>query len=104
LAVALVVGGGRFTYPSFDMSWNAVWSVLKWVLAALAAGFIGQFGRVLAMRIIHRRQAQAAQSGRPPAIDPPTPTPETPAELRTREKIEKKRAKAEIKKAKKSQG
>jgi len=102
LAVVVVVGAGRFAYPPVDMSWNAVWSVLKWVLAALAAGFIGQFGRILAMRIIHRRQALAAQGDQPPATDPPARTPETPAELRTLEKIEKKRAKAEVKKAKKS--
>lgn len=38
------------------MDASSVWSVLKWVLAVLAAGFVGQFGRVLAMRLIKQRR------------------------------------------------
>ncbi|UCF10885.1 MAG: hypothetical protein JSW65_04190 [Candidatus Bipolaricaulota bacterium] len=76
-----------------------MWDVLKWVLAALAAGFVGQFGRVLAMRIIHRRRAaQATLEASPPAREEPP----TSDELRALQKIEKKRAKAEVKRAKKA--
>jgi F0F1-type ATP synthase membrane subunit b/b' len=31
---------------------------LKWILAALAAGFIGQFGRSLALRLTDRKRRQ----------------------------------------------
>lgn len=44
------------------MNVSSVWHVLKWVLAALAAGFIGQFGRVLAMRLIARRRKKKGHS------------------------------------------
>ncbi len=82
---------------------DAVWDVLKWVLLVLVAGFIGQFGKSLALRLIERRRRKAAGS------DPNAPT--TPADpraeiekarLEARAKIEKKRAKAEVKRAKKS--
>jgi len=86
------------------MNVSSVWHVLKWVLAALAAGFIGQFGRVLAMRLIARRrkkkdtQANNTDGGM-------TPSPEF---LLNREevikplvKLAKKRAKAQVKKTKK---
>ena len=75
--------------------------VLKWISIVLAAGFVGYFGRYLAMLIIdrmHKKQAQQA---------PPAPTvKETPVspESRLEEsklKLEKKRAKAEAKRAKK---
>jgi len=83
------------------MDMNAVWNVLKWVLAALAAGFIGQFGRSLALRIIERRKREAARE------DPHTPISkadkeERKKESKTIEKIEKKRLKQELKKKKHS--
>jgi len=86
------------------MSWDAVWNILKWVLAALAAGFIGQFGRVFAMRLIQRRRAGGTgdSSDRLPSV--PRPNADREAELRALEKIEKKRAKAEVKRAKKGEG
>jgi hypothetical protein len=88
------------------MSWDAVWDVLKWVLAALAAGFIGQFGRVLAMRIIQRRRAARMESDDIPSDRDPAPRPReepsTSPEVRAQLKIEKKRAKAEVKRAKKA--
>lgn len=88
------------------MTWDAVWDVLKWVLAALAAGFVGQFGRVLAMRIIHRRRAARAeleQATPAPVSRPPSSEEEPlPPEMRAQIKIDKKRAKAEVKREKKA--
>jgi hypothetical protein len=76
-----------------------IWTVLKWVLAALAAGFIGQFGRSLALHIIERRRAKKAHS---PTSSDLSPTVLLERErLRTLQKIEKKRAKAEVKMEKK---
>lgn len=80
---------------------NLALEILKWVGIALAAGFIGYFGRHLAMRILERT--------RKPRPQPPPPaesTKEIPAsqDIRLEEarlKLEKKKAKAEAKKAKK---
>jgi len=84
------------------VTWQAVWNVLKWVLLVLAAGFIGQFGKSLALRLIEKRR----RSRQP--IDPSLPTASLPAEvelekarLEAEAKIEKKRAKAGVKRAKK---
>lgn len=85
------------------MDKNAVWNVLKWVLAALAAGFIGQFGRSLAMRIIERHRRNSVQgdhhrsSGDADGQD-------HKKESKAAEKIEKKRLKQELKKNKKRSG
>jgi len=82
---------------------DAVWDVLKWVLLVLVAGFIGQFGKSFALRLIERRRRKAA--GSDPNV---SPTPADPrveiekARLEARAKIEKKRAKAEVKRSKKS--
>ena len=38
------------------MNWQQVWGVLKWVLAALVAGFVGQFGKSLALFFMKRRR------------------------------------------------
>jgi hypothetical protein len=88
------------------MTWDAVWDVLKWVLAALAAGFIGQFGRVLAMRMIHRRRAARAEleeeTAHAPSRQPSDDGEPLPPEVRAQLKIEKKRAKAEVKRVKKA--
>jgi hypothetical protein len=84
------------------MDADRVWSVLKWVLAALAAGFIGQFGRSLALHLIERRRRRR---GLPDArTDPPPPrrVEAENAEADRSAKIEKKRAKAEVKRAKKA--
>ena len=77
--------------------------ILKWVGIALAAGFIGYFGRYLAMRIIeklHRRKSQP-----PPAAAPHKETAVSPESLLARKalKVEKKKAKLAVKKAKKGQ-
>ena len=80
---------------------DTVVEVLKWIGIVLAAGFVGYFGRYLAMRIIDRMQKKKAQS--PPTPEPAPETPPTPeVQLeQTRMKVEKKKAKAEAKRAKK---
>jgi len=85
-----------------DVTLDAVWDVLKWVLLVLVAGFIGQFGKSFALKLIERRRREAADS------DPNAPqTPADPrveiekARLEALAKIEKKRAKAKVKRAKK---
>jgi len=77
--------------------------ILKWVGIVLAAGFIGYFGRYLAMLIIeriHRRKAQPT-----PTVEPAAEEPASPANRleESKLKLEKKRAKAEAKRAKKAQ-
>lgn len=85
------------------MSWESVWNVLKWVLAALAAGFVGQFGRSYAVHLLARRRQRKAEdtaahleSGVPPVVQLEQ------TRLETEAKTEKKRAKAELKRLKKS--
>ena len=72
--------------------------VIKWIGIVLAAGFIGYFGRHLAMLIIeriHRGQPQESVATEPPK--------EATIGQDSRLKLEKKRAKAEAKRAKKAQ-
>ena len=75
--------------------------ILKWIGIVLAAGFIGYFGRYLAMLILekmHRRKEQA------PAIEAAkeTATPQGNRLEESRLKLEKKKAKQAAKKAKKA--
>ena len=78
-----------------------VLDVLKWIGIVIAAGFVGYFGRYLAMWIIERMQKKKAQSPATPESQMElTPSPEVRIE-QERLKIEKKKAKAEAKKAKK---
>ncbi len=77
-----------------------IFEILKWVGIVLAAGFVGYFGRYLAMMIIervHKKKSQEASVTAPPV------TPET-AQLeieKAKAKTEKKKAKAEAKRVKK---
>ena len=82
------------------MTWDAVWDVLKWILLVLAAGFIGQFGKTLALRIIERRK-RAKQETAPPQEPEHEPSNPDIARIEAQAKIEKKRAKAEVKRLKK---
>ncbi len=77
--------------------------ILKWIGIGLAAGFIGYFGRYLAMQLIEKAHKKKS---------PPPPTPEPPpAEEallsqdtileQSKLKLEKKKAKTEAKKTKK---
>ena len=85
-----------------DMDRSAVWDVLKWVLAVLAAGFVGQFGRSLALRIIERKRARrenhAMRGSEEKSVE------EDDKRLRAQQKIEKKRAKRALKESKKRSG
>ena len=68
---------------------------LKWIGIVLAAGFIGYFGRYLAMKLIERvERGKSAQ----PAKDTP---PAVPPADKAAAKLEKKRAKQAAKAAKK---
>ena len=100
-----------------DVNWESVWDVLKWVLAALVAGFIGQFGRSFAVHLMKRRREKKSPD-RPdhPEIQQQA-TPElSPEVLIERERLAadteakavdaktaKKLAKAEVKRQKKAQ-
>ncbi|MGC9530282.1 MAG: hypothetical protein ACP5G2_06750 [Candidatus Bipolaricaulaceae bacterium] len=74
-----------------------VWSVLRWVVVVLAAGFVGQFGRYAAQRLLERRHARQASTREPPP-DPVQAKAEK-KRLKAQAKLEKKRAKAEAKRA-----
>ena len=77
------------------MRWQEVWSVLKWVLVVLAAGFVGQFGKSLALFLIKRRRNRQAVEAR-------SMQPGANAATANQAKIEKKKAKAKVKRLKKS--
>ena len=89
------------------MNWQQVWGVLKWVLAALVAGFVGQFGKSLALFFMKRRRNR---KGVEAASNPVGASLKAPSSVIDGEdilgsdqaKIEKKRAKAEVKRLKKS--
>ena len=69
--------------------------VLKWVGIALAAGFIGYFGRYFAMLIIDRIHKQKPQETKQPPLSQENSLEES------RLKLEKKKAKAAAKRIKK---
>jgi hypothetical protein len=77
--------------------------VLKWIGVVLAAGFVGYFGRYLAMLLIER--VRRRKTGPAPATGPAGESPASPEERLSEAqlKVEKKRAKAEAKRAKKEQ-
>jgi hypothetical protein len=77
--------------------------VLKWVGIVLTVGFIGYFGRYLAMLIIERMRKKEPQPPlTPPAAQEIPPNPEIQLE-ESRLKLDKKRAKTEAKRLKKAQ-
>lgn len=85
--------------------------VLKWTGIVFAAGFVGYFGRHLAVVLIEKLRGRKGGSV-PPAHpqgtavgEVPAQPPSSPADAAasaTAAKIEKKRAKAEVKRGKKS--
>jgi len=76
--------------------------ILKWVGLVLAAGFIGYFGRYLAMLIIGKMREKELHPPSTPELPGETPpSPEIQLE-ETRLKFEKKKAKQEVKRAKKA--
>ncbi len=79
--------------------------ILKWIGIVLAAGFIGYFGRYLAMQIIEKAHKKKSQ---PPPTPEPPPAEEAPLSQdimleQSKLKLEKKKAKTEAKKAKKEE-
>ena len=74
--------------------------VLKWVGIALAAGFIGYFGRYFAMLIIDRMHKQKPREN-PTAGTIQAPPGQASTLEESRLKLEKKKAKAEAKRIKK---
>jgi hypothetical protein len=75
--------------------------ILKWIGIALAAGFIGYFGRYLAMLIIDRvrgKKHEALSTEHPAGLE----TVNANGIEQSRLKIEKKKAKQAVKKIKKS--
>ena len=82
--------------------WDAVWSVLRWILLTLAVGFVGQFGRSLAMNILQKRRAAHQEEERKQNGPIPPDVQIEQAHIDAQAKIEKKRAKAEVKRKKKA--
>jgi hypothetical protein len=70
------------------LNYIGTWSVLQWVILVLIAGFIGQFGRMMAeavitrVRLRHATKVQLPDDERPPAAPSAlpvlTPQPESP--------------------------
>lgn len=73
--------------------------ILKWVGIVLAAGFIGYFGRYLAMLIIHRTRRKQAEQAPTAEKDPAGNRDDSHVEAEL--KVEKKRAKGDVKRSKK---
>lgn len=77
--------------------------VLKWIGIVFAAGFVGYFGRHLAMMLIEKMRRSEPES--PSAKSPPPASPSSSdIAASARAKVDKKRAKAGAKKAKKEKG
>jgi hypothetical protein len=88
---------------------NTVVEVLKWIGIVFAAGFVGYFGRHLAMILIdkmHRKKGDSVPPAHPQETSAETQQPDSAgvAEAAARAKIEKKRAKAEVKRGKREKG
>ena len=75
---------------------NTFLETLKWIGLVLAAGFVGYFGRYLAMQLIEKTRRKK------PETHSPNTASDTVTGKESSSKLEKKKAKAEIKKAKKT--
>ena len=88
---------------------NTAVDVLMWVGIVFAAGFVGYFGRHLAMILIDKMRRKKGDSV-PPAYPQGTsavtqqPHSAGAAEAEARAKTEKKKAKAEVKRGKRGRG
>lgn len=60
------------------LNYIGTWSVLKWVLLVLIAGFIGQFGRMMAEAIMSRVRLRRAKQHE---LSDDAQTPESPSVL-----------------------
>ncbi|MFO7773735.1 MAG: hypothetical protein R6V59_07365 [Dehalococcoidia bacterium] len=74
--------------------------ILKWVGIVLAGGFIGYFGRYLAMLIIEKRRRKQTEQAPEAAVKDPIGN-KNDLHEEAAVKLEKKRAKAESKRLKK---
>ena len=70
--------------------------ILKWIGIVLAAGFVGYFGRYLAMMIIEKMRGKPPETSGEVTVNQPESSEEVLA------KLEKKKAKQEVKRVKKS--
>ena len=52
-----------------DLSELTFWSIMKWVLVVLAAGFIGQFGKTFATHLLEKVRSRRAARRREPTKD-----------------------------------
>ncbi len=81
------------------------WSVLKWIVLVLIAGFIGQFGKMaanaIAAKIRARRQERENTPSRPIRPSAPESSPASPSAVPPDKKLLKAIAKAKKKEAKK---
>ena len=62
----------------------STWSILKWVIIVLVAGFIGQFGKTMAQAVIGKIRRKNAPQNVPAAIasaNPIAPKEDTPDAL-----------------------
>ena len=96
----LPLGFRSSTMPNVTL--EGVWSVLRWVLLVLAAGFIGQFGKSFALKLIERRRRKKTDSDSASQHPLAAEIEIEKARLEAQAMIEKKRAKAEVKRAKKA--
>ncbi len=53
------------------LEYFGTWSALKWIILVLIAGFIGQFGKMLAQTIIKKIQFTRLKRQNPSAIESP---------------------------------
>ncbi len=75
---------------------KAFLEVVKWIGLVLATGFVGYFGRYLAMQIIEKTRKKKSET------HSPVTTLDTVTGKESSLKLEKKKVKATIKKAKKT--
>ena len=88
-----------------DLPGDQILEILKWIGIVFIAGFIGYFGRYLSMMIIDRiqRKKRAETTSAPPGEKIVTVATSSETDI-AQQKIEKKRLKAEQKRAKKEKG
>jgi len=87
------------------------WKIIKWILVVLVAGFIGQFGKMLASHIIERAKRKRSKGTGSDRVDPigkvlpdEDPSWKRQGELKAEAKIRKKELKTAIKMTKKEAG
>lgn len=86
------------------LEYIGTWSVLKWIVLVLIAGFIGQFGKMTAEAIVKKVRARRQQKESVPETliqpSPPESSPSSPSVSSPDKKMLKAMAKAKKKEAK----